>query len=106
MASEDKDKVIYSKQELENSNRIFKSATPKYDLSWYVKWTASAIMLVAMSFRGAQVLPQFDLLLSFVGCLGWLWVGVLWKDRALIILNAVAVVILFSGLLKLFIGEI
>tara|TARA_R110002012_G_scaffold302701_1_gene504048 strand:+ start:3344 stop:3658 length:315 start_codon:yes stop_codon:yes gene_type:complete len=104
MASEDK--VIYSKQELENSNRIFKSATPKYDLSWYVKWTASAIMLVAMSFRGAQVLPQFDLLLSFVGCLGWLWVGVLWKDRALIILNAVAVVILFSGLLKLFIGEI
>ena len=106
MVSEDKDKVIYSKQELENSNRIFKSATPKYDLSWYVKWTASAIMLVAMSFRGAQVLPQFDLMLSFVGCLGWLWVGVLWKDRALIILNAVAVVILFSGLLKLFIGEI
>ena len=104
MASEDK--VIYSKQELENSNRIFKSATPKYDLSWYVKWAASAIMLIAMSFRGAQVLPQFDLLLSFVGCLGWLWVGVLWKDRALIILNAVAVVILFSGLLKLFIGEI
>ena len=96
----------FSKQELENSKRIFKSATPKYDLSWYVKWSASAIMLLAMSFRGAQVLPQFDLMLSFVGCLGWLWVGVLWKDRALIILNAVAVVILFSGLLKLFIGEI
>ena len=94
----------FSKKELENSKRIFKSATPKYDLSWYVKWSASAIMLVAMSFRGAQVLPQFDLLLSFVGCLGWLWEGVLWKDRALIILNAVAVVILFSGILKLFLG--
>jgi len=94
----------FSKKELENSKRIFKSATPKYDLSWYVKWTASAIMLIAMSFRGAQVLPQFDLVLSFVGCLGWLWVGVLWKDRALIILNAVAVVILFSGILKLFLG--
>ena len=94
----------FSKKELENSKRIFKSATPKYDLSWYVKWSASAIMLVAMSFRGAQVLPQFDLLLSFVGCLGWLWVGVLWKDRALIILNVVAVVILFSGILKLFLG--
>jgi|TARA_B100001094_G_scaffold321005_1_gene368081 hypothetical protein len=94
----------FSKQELENSKRIFKSATPKYDLSWYVKWSASAIMLLAMSFRGAQVLPQFDLMLSFVGCLGWLWVGVLWKDRALIILNAVAVVILFSGILKLFLG--
>ena len=62
------------------------------------------LLLLAMSFRGAQVLPQFDLMLSFVGCLGWLWVGVLWKDRALIILNAVAVVILFSGILKLFLG--
>jgi len=94
----------FSKKELENSKRIFKSATPKYDLSWYVKWTASAIILVAMSFRGAQVFPQYDLILSFMGCVGWLWVGVLWQDRALIILNAVAVVILFSGILKLFIG--
>ena len=32
----------YNKEEVENSKRIFKSATPKQDLSWYVKWTASS----------------------------------------------------------------
>ena len=27
--------------EIQNSNRVYKSATPKEDLSWYVKWTAT-----------------------------------------------------------------
>jgi hypothetical protein len=43
------------------------------------------------------------LVLSFFGCLGWLFVAFIWKDRALIILNAIACFILLTGLLtKLF----
>ena len=38
----------YSKEEIQNSKRIFKSATPKQDLSWYVKWTSSVILLTAI----------------------------------------------------------
>ena len=37
----------YTKEEIENSKRIYKSATPKQDLSWYVKWIASVILLCA-----------------------------------------------------------
>jgi len=33
----------YSQEEIKNSKRIFKSATPKYTLDWYVKWTASKV---------------------------------------------------------------
>ena len=46
-----------------------------------------------MVFRAEGLFPLADLILSFTGCLGWLWVGLLWRDRALIILNSVAVVI-------------
>lgn len=92
----------YSKEEVENSKRIFKSATPKQDLSWYIKWTGSTFLLCAMMFRAEGMFPLADLLLSFTGCILWLWVGLLWKDRALIILNAVAVVILGTGLLRYF----
>ena len=53
-----------------------------------------------MVFRAEGLFPLADLILSFTGCLGWLWVGLLWRDRALIILNSVAVVILASGLLR------
>ena len=42
----------FSKEELENSKRIFKSATPKYTADWYIKWIASAFVLAAMSIRG------------------------------------------------------
>ena len=90
----------FTKEEVLNSKRIFKSATPKQDLSWYVKWTASTLLLSAMVFRAEGLFPLADLILSFTGCMGWLWVGLLWKDRALIILNAVAVVILGGGLLR------
>jgi hypothetical protein len=41
----------------------------------------------------------YDLTLSIVGVAGWLFVGMLWKDRALIILNAVGLVFLFRNLL-------
>ena len=92
----------FTKEEILNSKRIFKSATPKQDLSWYVKWTASTLLLSAMVFRAEGLFPLADLILSFTGCLGWLWVGLLWKDRALIILNAIAVFILLSGLIRHF----
>ena len=92
----------YSKEEIQNSKRIFKSATPKQDLSWYVKWTSSVILLAAMLFRAEGVFPLADLILSFTGCLGWLWVGILWKDRALMILNTAAVMILGIGIIRYF----
>jgi len=93
----------YAKEELENSKRIYKSATPKLTLDWYVKWAASIILLTAMVIRSANISNTVDTILSFIGCLGWLFVAFIWKDRALIILNAVACFILLTGLLtKLF----
>tara|TARA_R100001015_G_C4484811_1_gene64194 strand:- start:237 stop:533 length:297 start_codon:yes stop_codon:yes gene_type:complete len=78
----------FSKEELENSKRIFKSATPKFDFSWYLKWISSAFVLGAMSIRGVEGYQEIDLVLSIIGITGWLGVSVLWKDRALIILNS------------------
>ena len=90
-------------EELKNSKRIQKSATPKQDLSWYVKWTASAFILSSMSIRGIEGLQFYDLLLSLVGVTGWFIVGILWKDRALILLNGALATLLFTGILKAFI---
>ena len=81
--------------EIKHSNRIQKSATPKQDLSWYIKWIPSMFILTSMSMRGIDGLQLFDLILSLIGVAGWMWVGFLWKDRALILLNGVGI-ILFS----------
>ncbi len=91
----------FDKKELENSKRIFKSATPKYDLTWYLKWVASAFILVAMSIRGIEGMQIYDLYLSIIGITLWLVVSVVWKDRALILLNGVGLMFLINNLVTL-----
>ena len=88
----------FSKEELENSKRIFKSATPKYTADWYIKWIASCFVLAAMSVRGIDGYQLYDLYLSIIGITGWVIVSVLWKDRALIILNSFGLLFLLRTL--------
>ena len=91
-----------TKQELENSKRIFKSATPKYTLDWYIKWVASAFVLGAMSIRGVEGMQMADLVLSVIGIALWLIVSILWKDRALVLLNGVGLFLIRSLAERLF----
>ena len=88
----------FAKEELENSKRIYKSVTPKYTLDWYVKWIASLFILAAMSLRGVDGLQLWDLGLSVIGISLWLWVSILWKDRALVLLNGVGLMFLLRNL--------
>jgi len=90
--------------EIKHSNRIVKSATPKQDLSWYIKWISSFFILASMSMRGVEGLQMYDLLLSLVGVAGWMWVGFLWKDRALILLNGVGIILFTRTLFQDYIG--
>ena len=88
----------FTQEELENSKRIFKSATPKYTADWYIKWVASAFVLAAMSIRGIPEYQLYDLYLSIIGIFGWVIVSVLWKDRALIMLNSFGLLFLLRTL--------
>jgi hypothetical protein len=70
-------------------------------LTWYVKWFATLTVLVAVICRSVPEIDRFwDILFSLIGTAGWLYVGLQWKDRALIMLNAAILVMLTSGLLR------
>tara|TARA_A100001011_G_scaffold205583_1_gene213721 strand:+ start:185 stop:478 length:294 start_codon:yes stop_codon:yes gene_type:complete len=90
----------FSKEELEKSRRIFKSATPKYTVDWYIKWVASIFVLIAMSIRGVEDYIMYDLILSTIGISLWLIVSVLWKDRALIMLNGAGLLFLIRNVFE------
>ena len=93
-----------SQEELKNSKRWFKSATPKYTLDWYIKWVASIFLLTAMSMRGIVGLHIYDLSLSIVGVIGWLIVSALWEDRALIVLNSFGLLLLLKNLITVLVN--
>lgn len=71
------------------------------NFDWYVKWAATVFILISVVFRNAGVeFRNFDLTFGVIGTFLWLWVSVMWKDRALIILNTVMALLLSSALLR------
>ena len=46
---------------------------------------------------------MFDLYFSLAGTLGWLWVGILWHDRALMVLNSGLAIVLLTGILRTYV---
>ena len=70
-----------------NSSRVFKKVThKKVTLSWYIKWrTKYGVNL--MYGKCKCKLISLNLYFGMIGVAGWFWVGVLWHDRGLIMLN-------------------
>ena len=87
-----------------NSSRVYKKVTPRGDLSWYIKWASSIILILAMLFTSANMFP-INLWIANIGFIGWLIVGMLWHDRSLIVLNAVSLAIYSLGILNYYYGS-
>ena len=87
-----------------NSTRVFKKVTPKGDLSWYLKWASSVFIIIAMALTSANLYP-INIVFHLIGVGGWLIVGMLWHDRALIFLNGVAIFVFATGLLNHYFGS-
>ena len=93
-------------EEICQSDRVAKSATPKYTLDWYVKWIATVVIVFAMSSRatGIEEIMLFDLWGSLIGASLWWWVSFIWRDRALMVVNGLAGFIMCIGLLNHYFG--
>ena len=79
-----------------------KKVTPKGDLSWYIKWADTFFIVIGLMFRSNMFLMPYDLVLSFTGTVLWAFVGYLWHDRSLIVLNTVCSTILMFGIIRYF----
>jgi len=87
-----------------NSTRVFKKITPKGDLSWYIKWVSSIFIIIGMALTSANIFP-LNIYIHGIGVTGWLIVGMLWHDRALVFLNGVAIFVYATGLLNHYYGS-
>jgi|TARA_X000001388_G_C2157799_1_gene95021 ABC-type siderophore export system fused ATPase/permease subunit len=74
-------------------------------IDWYIKWTASMLLIAAIVIRSSGLSPTYDIMLSTIGVILWLIVSIIWKDRAMIILNSVCSFFLVLGLIRV-IGEL
>ena len=79
-----------------------KKITPLHDLSWYIKWISSFIILIGMTLTSLEMTP-YNLYMHTIGLMGWFVVGMLWHDRALIFLNTAAIAVFVMGIVKYYI---
>ncbi len=82
-----------------NHNKV----TPLHDLTWYVKWFSTLLVIAAVVCRSLE-LHLYDMVFSLLGVIGWTFVGLKWHDRALTLLNTVLGVLLILGIGKYFVG--
>ena len=64
-----------------------------------VKWAASVIQILGYAGTAFGWTP-WNLYLFVVGVLGWLIVGVLWKDRAIMLIHFVALGAMLAGMAR------
>lgn len=77
------------------------NAVKKRSLDWYLKWFATSLIILSVTFRMSGIEYRiFDLAFGTIGTLSWLIVAIFWKDRSLIVLNSVMLIMLGSTFIR------
>ena len=76
-----------------------KPARPLTDKTTWLKWIASVVQIFGYAATGFGFVP-LNAYLFIAGLIGWFAVGVLWRDKAIMLIHAVAFVSLTSGLIS------
>ncbi len=76
-------------------------ASPRqtFDLAFWIKWTASIIQILGYTATAAGITP-LNIYLFLFGLLGWLPVGILWHDRAIMLIHVIALAGMIAGLIS------
>jgi len=78
-----------------------KKITPHMDVTWWVKWISTAFILIGIISRSGGGHQMIDFIATIIGGAGWAWVGYVWHDRSILLLNGVITCILIAGLMRI-----
>lgn len=73
------------------------SAGRSEHIAFALKWVASVIQILGYAATGFGWTP-WNLYLFLVGVIGWFVVGVLWNDRAIMLIHLVAFAAMIAGM--------
>jgi len=68
------------------------------EMDWWIKWFSSIILMIGAATTALNLYP-FNMYFQFTGITGWLIVGIMWNDWALIVVNIVGSLILLTGII-------
>jgi hypothetical protein len=63
-----------------------------------LKWLATGMLIAGAALTSGSWLYPINVVLFLLGNLFWAWVGIIWKEYSLIVLNVVITIIYVIGL--------
>ena len=87
--SKEKKRLQTELQELQEEFEIVKPTTPTGTIDWYVKW-ASTLLAVSGIFLISAGLLHYGQIAYVFSTLGWIYVGMVWGDRAIMIGSSIS----------------
>lgn len=69
------------------------------DAAFAIKWIASLAQMGGYAATAFEATP-WNIYLFLIGLTGWLTVGVIWKDRAIMLIHLVALGVMAAGMLR------
>ncbi len=68
-------------------------------LAFWIKWIASIFQIIGYGATAFGWTP-WNIYMFLIGLVGWLTVGILWRDRAIILIHLVALGAMIAGLVS------
>lgn len=73
------------------------NATKRLDVAGVVKWTASGAQILGYGATAFGLTP-WNLGFFLIGLTGWFAVGVMWNDRAIMLIHVIALAAMLAGM--------
>ena len=101
--SKEKKRLQQELNELQEEFDVVKPTTPTGTIDWYVKWTAT-FLAVGGVFLISSGLLQYGQIAYIFSALCWIYVGMVWGDRAIMIGSAISGTAVAMNLVTGFVG--
>ena len=101
--SKEKGRLQRELSELQEEFDVVKPTTPTGTVDWYVKWISVIAAVVGVFLMSANFITEGQVA-YILSSIGWVYVGMQWSDRAIMIGSSISGTAVAMNLVQSFIG--
>jgi len=101
--AEEKRRLVEELEEMQNQYESIKPTTPVGTPDWYAKWAATVLAVLGVFIMSAGFVVQGQFMYAVSGVC-WIFVGMQWSDRAIMIGSAITTTAVCMNLVTTFFG--
>jgi hypothetical protein len=101
--ADEKRRLVTELSELQEQYESAKPTTPVGTPDWYVKWSATILAVIGVFIMSAGMVTVGQIMYALAGVC-WIFVGMQWSDRAIMIGSAITTTAVCMNLVQTFFG--